>query len=473
MGKITVVGVGLEIGQLTFAAAELLKSGAQVILHTEQIGCAQWLKEENISFATLDYLYEECEDFDEHASLAADAVQAAAQAGDVVYAVYDVRDRSAVELARRDNKLRVLAGPPVEGALLARLDGATRMLEASDWESFRLNAQENALVRELNSRELTSEVKLKLMECYPDETRCFLLSGDGSVARVPLYDLDRMKNYDHRSCALIPAQRDLMKLERYSFDELVQIMRILQAPDGCPWDRVQTHESLCPYMLEEVYECIGAAHEGDTDHLYDELGDLLMQVVMHAEIAKNHGEFDIIDCTTAICEKMIARHTHIFGNDTAGTPDSVLDLWARNKMKERGQSTYTEVLKEVSHDMPGLMRAKKIVSKAAGAGVFRNDAAYLAHEASECMANMADAENREAAVGDALLMVCALCKAAGVDPELALNAAADRFVERFAELESAIAERGESFPMPEAEAGKYWDLVKLHGNISIRQELEE
>ena len=152
---------------------------------------------------------------------------------------------------------------------MARLDGATRMLEASDWERFHLSPMDNALVRELGSRELASEVKLKLMECYPDETRCFVLSGDGSVARVPLYDLDRLRAYDHRSCALIPAQRDLMKLERYGFDELVEIMHILQGPRGCPWDREQTHESLRPFMLEETYEAIDAINAGDTDHLYD------------------------------------------------------------------------------------------------------------------------------------------------------------------------------------------------------------
>lgn len=469
MGKITLVGVGLELGQMTFAAAQALKSGAQVILHTERIGCTQWLREERIPYTTLDYLYEECEDFDAHASLAADAVQTAAQAGDVAYVVYDVRDRSALRLLERFPNAAVIAGPPVEGALLAHLDGATRMLEASDWESFRLNAQENTLVRELNSRELTSEVKLKLMECYPDETRCFLLNGDGSIARVPLYDLDRMKAYDHRSCALIPAQRDLMHLERYSFDELVQIMHMLQAPDGCPWDRAQTHESLRPYMLEEVYECIDAINEGDPVHLYDELGDLLMQVVMHAEIGKKHGEFDVIDSITAICQKMIARHSHIFGSDCAATPDSVLDLWARNKMKERGQQSYTEVLREVSHGMPGLMRARKIIGKAAGAGVFRDDAAYLAQDAAQIVAQIPSAQDREAAVGEALLRICALCKAADVDPELAINEAADRFVDRFEQLEAKLQAEGQKFPQPMQD--KYWDFVKSCEKADVWKDL--
>ena len=461
MNRITVVGVGLEADQLTFAAAEALKSGARVILHTARIGCAGWLRSEGIPFDALDELYESIEDFDEHARKAAECVVEAAQVSDVVYAVYDVRDRSVCALTRLGVRLEVIAGPSVEGALLAHLDGATRMLEASDWESFQLSAMDNALVRELNSRQLASEVKLKLMECYPDETRCLVLMGDGSVARAPLYDLDRLKGYDHRCCALIPAQRDLMQLERFGFDELVQIMRILQGPGGCPWDREQTHESLRTCMLEETYEAIDAINQGDMDHLYDELGDILMQVVMQAEIGRRHGEFDISDSITAICDKMIQRHTHIFGADSAGDADEVLDLWTRNKMKERGQQTYAEVLREVGHSLPALLRGRKLIDKAARAGVMQADAQAIARDAAERIELAAGSDDAERALGEAILMLCALARVKKVDPEIALNEAADRFVARFAKLEEALGEQGTPLPAPEARAEEYWDRVKL------------
>lgn len=461
MNRITVVGVGLEAGQLTFDAAQALTGGDRVILHTQRIGCADWLRERSIPFTSLDELYDSIEDFDEHARSAAQRVLAAAAQENVVYAVYDVRDRSVAALNNLGAKLRIIAGPCVEGALLGHLDGATRMLEASDWENFRLSAMENALVREINSRELASEVKLKLMECYPDETRCLVLMGDGSVARAPLYDLDRLKGYDHRCCALIPAQRDLMQLERYGFDELVQIMRILQGPGGCPWDREQTHESLRPYMLEETYEAIDAINQGDTDHLYDELGDILMQVVMQAEIGRRHGEFDITDSITAICEKMIQRHTHIFGADSAADADEVLDLWTRNKMKERGQKSYAEVLREVSRSLPALLRACKLIDKAARAGVEQRDVQAILRDAGARLAEAADAANAETALGDALLMTCALAREKGVDPEIALSAAADRFVERFAALEAGLEQQGTPLPANADSAPEYWDRVKL------------
>ena len=461
MNRITVVGVGLEVGQLTFAAAEAFTGGARVILHTGRIGCAQWLRDKGVPYETLDELYDSIEDFDEHARRAAECVAKAAEQADVVYAVYDVRDRSVYALNRLGVRMEVIAGPSVEGALLAHLDGATRMLEASDWENFHLSAMDNALVRELNSRELASEVKLKLMECYPDETRCLVLMGDGSVARAPLYDLDRLKGYDHRCCALIPAQRDLMQLERYGFDELVQIMRILQGPGGCPWDRAQTHESLRTCMLEETYEAIDAINQGDMDHLYDELGDILMQAVMQAEIGRRHGEFDITDSITAICGKMIQRHTHIFGADSAGDADEVLDLWTRNKMKERGQKTYAEVLREVGHSLPALMRGCKLIEKAARAGVVQTDARAIAQDAVERIKLAADSKEAERALGEALLMVCALARAKKIDPEIALNEAADRFVNRFAELEEALNAQGTPLPAGEERAEEYWDRVKL------------
>lgn len=471
MARITVVGVGLEAEQLTLEAAGLLRSGARVMLHTGRIGCADWLKAQGVPFETLDDLYESCADFDEHNARAAQRVIEAAEDGDVVYAVYDVRDRSVLELCRRTD-VRIVAGPPVEGALMGRLDGATRMLEASDWESFHLSSADNALVREINSRELASEVKLKLMECYPDETRCFVIGGEGA-ARVPLYDLDRLKKYDHRCCALVPAQRDLTKLERFGFDQLIEIMHILQGPDGCPWDRAQTHESLRPYMLEEAYEVIDAINAGDPDHLYDELGDVVMQVAMHAEIGKKHGEFDIGDALTAICSKMIRRHTHIFGADRAADAEEVLDLWARNKMKERGQKTYAEALREVPRSLPALMRAHKLADKALRAGVGERDVEALAEEAAAQTRAAAGARDREAALGDALMMICALANAAEVDPEIALSEAADRFVERFAALEEERITAGEGLPGPEGSAREYWNRVKLRENTSIRQELTD
>lgn len=463
MGTITIIGTGWEKGQLTLEAAEALKSASKVILHTERCGCAEWLSEQGIAYEALDGLYEACEDFDAHARAAADAVRAAARERDVAYGVADIRDRSATLLAREaGDGLRVMAGPPAEGALLALATGETRTVEASDWEAFHVTPRENCLIRELESRELAAEVKLRLMAVYPEETPVWLLNAGEAPCSTPLYALDRAERYDHRTCALIPAQREITALERYDFEHLNEIMRILCAPGGCPWDRAQTHQSLRTCILEEAYEVMDAIDEQDPDHLYDELGDVLLQVAIHAELARRHGEFDISDVTTAICEKMIHRHTHIFGCDHAGSAGEVLGLWSRNKMAERGQKTYAEALRSITRTLPALLRAVKVLKRSADVGLCDAEVSGLARRCAERMEALAGASDPEARVGEILLDVAGLSRLLGVDPEIALNGAVNRFIGRFEQCEREILEKGGNIGHMSPETlRKYWDLVKL------------
>ena len=457
MGSITIVGTGWARGQLTLDAAEALTSGARVILHTDRCGCAAWLGERGVAYESLDALYDAYEDFDEHAEAAARAVTEAAKLGDVAYAVADIRDRSAVKLAKAPG-VRIIAGPPAEGALLALVTGEMRCVEASDWEDFHLTARENCFVREIDGQALACEVKLRLMEVYPEESKIWLLRGDAAPEAVPLYAMDRGGTFDHRTCALIPAQRDIMKLERYDYEHLVEILRFLCGPQGCPWDRVQTHESLRPYILEEAYEVIDAIDAGDPDHLYDELGDMLLQVALHAEIARKHGEFDFGDVTTAICEKMIHRHSHVFGGDHAENAGEVPGLWSKNKMAERGQSTRTEAMRDVTRTLPATLRAAKVLKRASEAGIGRADAGEALADCRERLSDNPD----EAQFGAALMSLCDLARMKGIDPEIALNAATDRFIAKFEELERKMLAEGHDFEEISPESlREYWNFVKL------------
>lgn len=460
MGTITIVGTGWTAGQLTLDAAEALRGGAKVILHTDRCGCATWLSQQGIAYESLDALYEACEDFDAHARAAADAVIEAARSGDVAYCVADIRDRSARLLAGdTDLGARVIAGPAVEGALLALCTGETRVSEASEWEQTHFAARENCLIRELDSRELAAEVKLRLMEVYPEEGDIWLLQGREAPVSVPLYALDRAETYDHTTCALIPAHPAITDLERYDFQHLIDIQRQLCAPDGCPWDRVQTHESLRACMLEEAYEVIDAIDEGDVDHLCDELGDVLMQVAIHAEIARRHGEFDILDVTTAICSKLISRHSHIFGEDKAADPEAVLKLWSRNKMAERGQHSVTESMRDVTRTLPALLRAVKVLKRGADAGLGDAEAASIAARCAARFDHLPGKEDAEAWLGDVLMDVAGLARLLKIDPEIALNGAVSRFIDRF---ETVERESGGDFARADAQTlRKYWEMVKL------------
>lgn len=470
MGEIAVIGIGYEAGQLTLEAVERLRSGAKVILHTGRCGCADWLRQQGIEFSTLDGLYESCEDFDDHARAAAQAVRDAARDEDVVYGVFDVRDASVSRLLDEVRDARVIPGPPSEGPLFARAQGSVQMMAASDWESAVLSSGRSILIRELDSRQLASEVKLKLMDVYPDESAVYILLP-GGMAQTKLYNLDRMKQYDHRTCALVAAEEDLTNLERFDFERLCQVIAILCGPDGCPWDRAQTHRSLRPYIIEEAYEVVGAIDEEDPDHLCDELGDMLLQVVLHAQIARQHGEFAIGDVISAISEKMIRRHSHIFGKDRVRDAGEVNGLWSRNKMAERGQTTRTETLKDVARSLPATLRAVKVLKRldeACGQEETLRAAAARARRAAEALDGASDAER---ALGEALLSLSAAARAGGVDPEIALNAAVDRLIGRFDRLETQLRAKGGSMESVSPEIlHKYWDLVKLSDSAADWQE---
>ena len=470
MSPIIVIGCGYRREQLTLEAAEALKSVEQVILHTQRCGLKDWLEEQGVGFSSLDALYESAEDFDQHALLAAQAVLEAAQNGSVAYAVFDVRDVSVSELMRMaGGSVRVIAGPPVEEGLWALAGGATDCWAASEWETCTLHADRNALIRELDRRELAAEVKLRLMDCYPEESEIYVRAGDGEITQTTLVELDRLPAYDHRLSVLIPAQRELTRLERYGFDELNRVIRILRAPGGCPWDRKQTHQTLRTNLVEEAYEAVDAIDREDMDALYDELGDVLLQIVLHAEIAREHGDFTIQDETTAITHKMIFRHQHVFGSAKADTADEVLDLWQKVKKAERHQETQAEVLRGVTKSLPALMRAEKVQKRAADVG-FDWESAQAAfykigEEAEELSRAVESASGVEEEAGDLLFAVVNVLRLLKLDPEIALNRATDKFTARFAEMERLILADGKKLAdMTLSEMDAYWDRVKLSEN---------
>ena len=154
----------------------------------------------------------------------------------------------------------------------------------------------------------------------------------------------------------------------YTFADLLDIIEKLRGENGCPWDRVQTHESVKMNLVEEAYEAIDALDNGTKDQFADELGDILLQVVFHAQIGKEDGTFSIDDVLYHVCDKMISRHSHIFGTDTAETPEDDLATWEKNKQKEKGQKSYTESMMSVCSYLPALIRATKVQTKAAKVG---------------------------------------------------------------------------------------------------------
>ncbi|HEY3208570.1 MAG TPA: nucleoside triphosphate pyrophosphohydrolase [Actinomycetota bacterium] len=223
--------------------------------------------------------------------------------------------------------------------------------------------------------------------------------------------------------------------------ELVKVIHRLQAPDGCPWDREQTHQSLARNLLEEAHEALEAIESGDSDRLREELGDLLLQVVFHAEIASRDGAFDVDDVAETIVAKLIKRHPHVFGDVNVSSAAEVLVNWERIKSEEKGEHPVDD---EIPSTLPALARASKVQRRAAGAGFdWRTHEAALAkvHEELEELEN-APPERAEDEMGDLLFAVAALGRRLDVDPETALRKATARFAERFERMKMEAAAEG-------------------------------
>lgn len=217
-------------------------------------------------------------------------------------------------------------------------------------------------------------------------------------------------------------------MSKYTVNDLIEIMKKLRAPDGCPWDKVQTHQSIKKNMIEECYEAVDALDNG-TDHDFaNELGDVLLQVVFHAELAEERGAFDFGDVVDEICTKLISRHTHVFGNDKADSAAEALTNWEKNKKKEKGQKTDIEVLKDVPQYLPALMRAQKLQKKASGLMGENPERSELYDNVISALDKYEKSEKTSKDFGRLLFAAAALGRADGIDAETALSEASGEYI---------------------------------------------
>lgn len=249
--------------------------------------------------------------------------------------------------------------------------------------------------------------------------------------------------FSKKGCRRSKIVLDFLCKESYDLRDFVALITFLRSPDGCPWDQVQTHESIRRNFLEETYEACEAIDAGDTAHLKEELGDVLMQVLFHTDIERAAGHFDIDDVADAACKKLVYRHPHVFRRDEPDAPD-----WDTIKQRERAQTTTAEAMDSVARSLPALWRCEKIQAKAAKTGFEwpDTDAALdkveeETRELREAVASSnADAVAEE--LGDLLFAAVKVARFAGVDPEQAAHAACEKFIRRFAAMEAAAADSG-------------------------------
>ena len=449
------IGPG-DVFLLNQATVDTLRGASPLILRTDHHPLAAWLNDQDISYVSLDDLYESSDDFDCMNSAMADRVwQLAAEGKHAVYAVPDLlTDRSVDELFRHIpescSEPEIIPGFSYADFYLARCrglisSGNIRIVSASEFLSSFYDPEQSLLITEVDGAITAGDVKAHLSSLFDEESSVWLIQAGGRPVSLPLYELDRKKKYDHMTAVLVPGS-DFLHHCRNTIHDLLNIMERLRAPDGCPWDSIQTHESLRPYMVEEAWEAVNAIDDNDPDHLADELGDLLFQIVFHASVGKSFGEFDFVDVVTNICTKMIHRHPHVFGSKHVSSPDEVSDTWEEIKRQETGSRTVSESLNDVSPGLPSLKYAIKVNKKAQQLPSWRRNPADIAEEIRNLSGLLlaADGSLDEKVMGKLLFLCTHLCHRSDRDAEIILHQAVDRFKSAFSRMENDVKSAGKA-----------------------------
>lgn len=365
----------------------------------------------------------------------------------------------------------------IEGvSRISQIKNAARLLSSavtalSAYDIKNLKSCPAAVIYDIDDYYAASEVKIRLTDLFGEETDCVFVRGNRAM-KMKIYEIDRQKSYD-MTCAVAVEERDFLSKERYDYADLEKIIELLRAPGGCPWDRVQTNESIKGNMIEEAYELVDAINRGDDDGIEEETGDVLLQAAFHSVLKREQGVFNGTDALTGVVKKLIFRHSHIFGNDKASDEASALSVWEKNKAEEKRQSTFGEKVLAVPKNFPACMRAQKVQKRAAKSGMDFLSSVSASERLGEEIAELIkalieeDKEHIEEEAGDVLFSAVNVCRLAGVDCEEALAAATEKFADRFVKCEQLIIADGKDITqMNELELDWYWLQAKnaLKGN---------
>lgn len=462
--SIIIVGLGPgDPGQLTREAWSVLEHAGEVYLRTRVHPTVAHLPKTAV-YHSFDDLYEQAHDFDQVYATIVDRLTAQANTGrDVVYAVPGdpmVAEGTVTRLTGvcRENGIavRIVHGvsfiePTLAAVGVDAVEGL-QLLDATDLAGVyhpAINPDYPAIVAQLYGQRLASDVKLTLMNQYPDEHPVKLIHAAGTaeqqLEQVPLYEIDRRK-VAHLTTLFVPPLEAPPGVAT-GFEGFQQTIAQLRAPDGCPWDREQTHESLRPYVLEETYEVLEAIDAGDPHQLAEELGDLLLQIVLHSQVAIDEGEFTMADVIRFIDAKIKRRHPHVWGDvDVNGSSDQVKANWQAIKAEERVEKgeARKSLLDGVPAALPALAQANHYDQRARRVGFDWATEEEVIEKVHEEIAEIRAATNdqeRFMEVGDLLLVVAVWARWLNVNPEDALRAANRRFYDRFTYIEGRVQEQ--------------------------------
>lgn len=485
MNEITIIGLGAsDLEQLPLGIYKKLKSAQYLYVRTEQHPVLEELRAEGLSFTSFDAIYEKNDQFEGVYEEIVRQLLELAKEHSIIYAVPGhplVAEQTVqllIEAEKQEKvKIRIEGGQsfldPIFGALRIDPIEGFQLLDGTSFKRDEVQMNAHVLIGQVYDAFSASEVKLTLMEKYPDDYEVTIVTAAGSTAesltKVPLFELDRVMKLDNLTTLYVPPIHE--KENRLKeWQTLRQIVAELRGPNGCPWDKEQTHTTLKKYAVEEVYELLQAIDEEDDDHIVEELGDVLLQVFLHAQIGEDNGYFSMEDVLNSIADKMIRRHPHVFGNVKADNTEDVLRNWQQIKSEENRNSGDSLLEGEVRTDS-SLLTSFNYQKKVAKIGFDWPDVSgaweKFEEELDEWKIELAEGtkDTQVDELGDVLFTIVNLARFYSLSPEQAMIQANKKFKSRFQFIEQSVKNgKGDFSYYTLEELDQYWkDAKKLEG----------
>ena len=424
---IRVVGLGVDEDQITLAGVKAIEKSKKVYVKTALTETFKYFDENNIEVTTFDYLYNQAEDFSD---LDSQMVDILLQEKDVCLCVngsgFD--DRTVIELQKR-TKVEIYPSVALGSQFVSPALFTTKLsaYDIKDLTGFNYDTQSTLIIVDIDNLFIASEVKLVLSNILGDDQE---IRFNDKIIKV--YEIDRQNEYDYKS-TIIVEPIEITKKKRFNFEDLYKIMRILRSENGCEWDKVQTHESIRENIIEEAYELVEAINNEDVENMIEESGDLFLQSIFQCVIGEDMGQYNAEDALSAICQKLIFRHPHVFGEIKATNAEEALRAWDAAKAQEKHYDSQSAKMDKVTKSLPALMKAAKIVNiaKKAGEKISKEEVIDLLKKESTTLFENED----ENTAGALLLTTILLLKFYDVNPEVALDKATNKLIDIFKKSE--------------------------------------
>ncbi|MCR8871942.1 nucleoside triphosphate pyrophosphohydrolase [Bacillus sp. AFS026049] len=489
MNEITIIGLGAgDLEQLPLGIYKKLIQTGQCYVRTADHPVIGDLKREGINFTAFDGIYEKHDQFEDVYEEIAETLLDEASNRSVLYAVPGhpmVAEKTVQLLLEKGTALGIaikLEGgqsfldPLFQAVRIDPIEGF-QLLDGTDLSPDDLHITQHMIIGQVYDAFSASDVKLTLMEKLPDDYEVYIVTAAGSsqekVTKCALFELDRQMELSNLTSVYVPPVKD-EALRYREFSKLRQVIAELRGPDGCPWDKKQTHESLKKYLIEEAYELIDSIDESDDEGMVGELGDVLLQVMLHSQIGEDEGMFTIDDVIEGITAKMIRRHPHVFGDVEVNGEEDVLVNWQKIKEGEKGgeSKALKSILDGIEKSLPNLLRAEEYQKRAAKVGfdwdevseAWKKVREEVQELEEEILSPNRDVERIKSELGDLFFALVNISRYYDIQAEEAVYKANQKFHQRFTYIEECIQRADKKFEdYTLEELDSYWDEAKAKG----------